>query len=417
MAPNHLDLAIPFYAALYLGITIAPIDTLLRVNELGDTFRIDVPKVIFCQNEKLSDVLAASEVLEEKPKVITFDKSDRVLSFADFLKNNGNDVSVEDFRASDFSPRSTLAILVTTSGTTGKPKSAAVTHKSFVMSMMYLWQISSTFPTPTRLPLIISPIQWLSAIVHFLGSPVFKYTRLQSTKTVTQEHAYFLINKYRPSYIISSPTMLTTLIKPGDREKCDFSCFETIFIGGGAVPNKLMEDVKILIPNVKVTNGYGMSEAVGMVLQAIGSVPGSCGKPYGPFQYKLVDPITGEDIYEPNKPGELRLQSEVLFAGYYNDPEATAAIFEDGWLKTGDIFYRDENWNFFFVDRLKLLLKYRNHQISPVEVEGVIRQHPSVLDVAVVGIPDPECGDLPVACVVPKPGHTIVPQQIKDLTR
>ncbi|KAG6439244.1 hypothetical protein O3G_MSEX000611 [Manduca sexta] len=98
MAPNHLDLAIPFYAALYLGITIAPIDTMLKVSELEDIFRIDVPNIIFCQNEKLSEVLVASKVLEKKPEIITFDKSDEVPTFADFLHKYGNDVSVEDFR-------------------------------------------------------------------------------------------------------------------------------------------------------------------------------------------------------------------------------------------------------------------------------------------------------------------------------
>ncbi|KAG6438702.1 hypothetical protein O3G_MSEX000158 [Manduca sexta] len=176
-----------------------------------------------------------------------------------------------------------------------------------------------------------------------------------------------MINKYRPSYIISSPTMLTTLIKPIDRDSCDFSCFETILVGGGAVPDNLIEDAKKCMPNVDIEQGYGMSEVTTLVFLNIGHAPGSCGKPHGLFQYKLVDPITGEEINVPNKPGELWIQSEVIFSGYYNDPKATAEIYEDGWLKSGDIFYRDENWNFFFVDRLKLLLKYKNHQVSPVD--------------------------------------------------
>ncbi|XP_037292736.1 luciferin 4-monooxygenase-like [Manduca sexta] len=417
MAPNHLDLAIPFYAALYLGITIAPIDRLLRVSELEDVFHVDNPKIIFCQNERLSDVLEASKNSVVKPEVITFDNGDQVLSFADFLESYGNDVSIEDFRASDFAPSTTIALLINTSGTTGKPKSAAVTHRSFAISMPCIWERFTTFPNPTKLVVILSPLQWLTAITIFLASAVLKFARLQSSLPVTQQHAYFLFNKYRPSFIISSPTMMTTLIKSDDRETCDFSCFETILIGGSAVSKTLIEEVKKLVPKADVFSAYGMSECTTMIFQHGNTPPGSCGMPSGSFQYRLVDPLTGEDIHEPNVPGELRLQSPVLFAGYFNNPEATAETMEDGWLKTGDLFYRDENWNFFFVDRLKQLLKYKSHQISPVEVEDVIRQHPSVLDVAVVGIPDPECGDLPVACVVPKPGHTIVPQQIKDLVK
>ncbi|XP_030030365.2 luciferin 4-monooxygenase [Manduca sexta] len=417
MAPSHLDLAIPIYAALYLGITIAPIDRLLKVSELQDIFHIDNPKAIFCQNERLADVLEASKILDVKPEVITFDKGDQVLNFADFLENYGNDVSVEDFRASDFAPSSTIIFLINTSGTTGKPKSAATTYRSYAISMPYLWERFTTFPTPTRLVVIVSPLQWMTAVFNFVGSAVFKFTRLQSSLPITQEHAYFLFNKYKPSYMILSPTMMTTLVTPGDREKCDFSCFETILIGGSAVSKNLIEEVKKITPKADVFAAYGMSESTTMIFQHGNTPAGSCGIPSGLFMYRLIDPLTGEDIHEPNVPGELRLQSPVLFSGYYNNPEATAATLEDGWLKTGDIFYPDENWNFFFVDRLKQLLKYKNHQISPVEVEGVIRQHPSVLDVAVVGIPDPECGDLPVACVVPKPGHTIVPQQIKDLVK
>ncbi|PZC73879.1 hypothetical protein B5X24_HaOG208709 [Helicoverpa armigera] len=104
--------------------------------------------------------------------------------------------------------------------------------------------------------------------------------------------------------------------------------------------------------------------------------------------------------------------------GYYNNPEATKeALTEDGWLRSGDILYRDEYWNLYFVERYKLLLKYRNHQVSPVEIETVITKHPGVFHVAVTGIPDKECGDLVVACVVPKPGCSPTAQEIKDLVK
>ncbi|VVC92584.1 unnamed protein product, partial [Leptidea sinapis] len=81
------------------------------------------------------------------------------------------------------------------------------------------------------------------------------------------------------------------------------------------------------------------------------------------------------------------------------------------------MFYRDENWNFFFCERLKLLLKYKSYQISPVELENVIRKHPAVLDVAVTGLPDPECGELPVACVVRRPGYDVNDNEIINLVQ
>ncbi|CAG9791544.1 unnamed protein product [Diatraea saccharalis] len=108
----------------------------------------------------------------------------------------------------------------------------------------------------------------------------------------------------------------------------------------------------------------------------------------------------------------------LILQEYYNNPKATEETFaEDRWFKTGDMFFRDENWNYFFVERIKLLLKYKSYQISPVEIEGVIRQHPGVLDVAVTGIPDEECGDLPVACVVRRSDQNITAQDIKDIVK
>ncbi|KPJ21196.1 Luciferin 4-monooxygenase [Papilio machaon] len=103
--------------------------------------------------------------------------------------------------------------------------------------------------------------------------------------------------------------------------------------------------------------------------------------------------------------------SETLDSGF------TEIYTEDGWIKSGDLLYRDENWNFFYVERLKMLLKYRNHHISPTEVESVIIKHPGVQDVAVTGIPDDECGDLVVACVVPQNNTTLTAQEIKDLVK
>ncbi|GBP35725.1 Luciferin 4-monooxygenase [Eumeta japonica] len=144
-------------------------------------------------------------------------------------------------------------------------------------------------------------------------------------------------------------------------------------------------------------------------------------------QRKLQDPFTGEEIVKPKVNGELQLRGPGVFKGYFNNAKATNETFtDDGWFRTGDLFFRDEDLNFYFVERFKLLLKYRNHQpsslfvnsqIAPLELENVIRSHPGVLDVAVAGVPDAECGDLPVACVVRRPGHRLTAQQVKDLVR
>ncbi|XP_052752027.1 luciferin 4-monooxygenase-like [Galleria mellonella] len=419
LGPNHINISIPFYAGLYLGIAVAPVDRTFGVRELQETFRADEPKIVFCQNEKAHDVDTALKGLNLDTKIITFDKGD-YCNFSDFLKQYGGESKVEDFEVANFDPSETISFLVSTSGTTGLPKAAVVTHKNVISSFPYIWSKFDTFPAPTRLAVVVSPLQWLTAIAMFLMSPIFRFTRLQTSLALTQQHTYHLINTYRPSFLLISPTFAATLFRPGDRDNCDFTCFDIILIGGSAVPQTLIDEIKSIIPETEVLNVYGLSElsGVGLIHHFGDNAPrGSSGQPLGHTQCRLVNQ-DNEDILEPNVPGELWVKSLGLFKGYYNNPVATAETFsEDGWFRTGDSFYRDDNWNFYFTERIKLLLKYRNNQISPLEVENVIRQHPGVFDVAVTGIPDRECGDIPVACVVPKPGVSVKAQEIKDLVK
>ncbi|CAH0696589.1 unnamed protein product [Spodoptera exigua] len=372
MGPNHIDFCVPHNAALYLGIMVACVDATLGVNELTQIFKTNQPTIIICQSEKTGDVDAALQMLKMDTKVVTFNEDNHYTTLSQLLK-------VDD---------------------------AAITNFKIEFSK---------FPTPTRMVIVTSPAQWLSAGFHYLFSPIMKYTRLQTSATVTPEHFGELVNKYKPTYILISPTLMTTMMS---KAKCDFNCFENIQVGGSAVTQEFLADLK-KITNAKIYILYGMSEVSGPTLQQDDSTPpGSYGRPIGGLELKLVDPKTNRVITEPHVPGELWYRGQSVFKGYYNNEEMTKeTLTEDGWLKSGDILYRDEAWNLFFVERYKLLLKYRNHQVSPSEVESVIMKHPGVFQAAVTGIPDRECGDLVVACVVPKPGCSPAAQEIKDLVK
>ncbi|XP_026313436.1 luciferin 4-monooxygenase-like [Hyposmocoma kahamanoa] len=422
MAPNHIDLCVPYYAALYLGIVVAPIDRTLTVKELQDTFAVDKPKLVFCQSERAADVVAAIDNLKLDTQIITFGDDSHGENFCSFnellLKHSEKDCDVNKFRATDFDPEETLAFLIATSGTLGLPKQIAISHRCIAITGPYSWIRFTKFPTPTRLTMVVSSLQWISAIWHFNFAPIIRYSRLQSSANITQEHVYEMINKYKPTLMLLSPTLMTTLIRPGDREKCDFSSFEEIGLGGSPASIQLLNEIKKLAPNAQAFNGYGMTEIASFAFCPTSNTLRSCGTPFGHFQYRLVNPETLEDIVDPNVKGELWIAGHALGKGYYGNPTATKEAFtDDGWYKTGDILYRDEHYNFFFAERLKLLLKYKSHQVSPTEVENVIRQNPGVSDVTVTGIPDPECGDLIVACVVRKPGYEVTAQEIKDLVK
>lgn len=200
--------------------------------------------------------------------------------------------------------------------------------------------------------------------------------------------------------------------------KVDLTCYEEIMLCGLPVPLNLIQEIKTLSPNTEVTNLFGMSELAGLGFFGDNPAPGSCGKQMSCYQYRLLDVDTQEEIHEPNVHGELWIKGPVPFLGCHNNTEATKELLtSDGWLKTGDIFYFDENWNYFFVERIRMQIKCFYYRMSPLEIEGVIRRHPGVLDVAVTSIPHNEWGELPVACVVPKPGAKPSAEEIKNLVK
>ncbi|CAD0204230.1 unnamed protein product [Chrysodeixis includens] len=418
MGSNNIDQAIPIYAALFEGYIISGIDRTLGVNELRDLFSANKPKLIFCQSEKVQDAKKALELAAGDGKVISYDSSPDAINFSDMMEKYGEDINEQDYKAADFDPEETAAFIIATSGSTGLPKSAILTHKNITLTTSFFGCFSTKFPRITKSGIVLSPIQWASAILHYLLAPIFQYTRIQSSKELTTDHIFELFNKYKPTFVLSSPPMMITLLQESETKECDFSNFDVILLGGSAVPDYVLPELRKRAPNTKSAIVYGMSEFGGIVLYPFDVPAGSCGKAAAHVEYKLVNVESGEEIKEPHKAGELWVKTPGGFKGYYNHPEDTAkAVTEDGWCKSGDLLYRDENWNFYFVERIKLLLKYRNHQISPVELEAVIHKLPGVLNVAVSGVPDPDCGELPVAFVVPRPGSGLTEKDVEDIVK
>ncbi|XP_013184243.2 luciferin 4-monooxygenase [Amyelois transitella] len=418
ISPNYSDLAAVFYAALYLGVVLAPVDMSLGVLELKSAFEVNKPKIVFCKSDKTREATEALTAAGQEPLIVTFDHGEQFMTYQNFIKKYSDNSPIEDFKPNDFDTEETISMFITTSGTTGLPKAAACSHKNYAIALPYLWSRFTNFPTPTRVAMVCTTLQWMTAMLNYLSSPIMRFTRLHTSEPLTLDHAYHVINTYKPTFCIMSPTLLASWINPATRDRCDFSSFEVIYTGGSAVHQELLEEAKKAMPETEICNVYGMSELSGSAFHCRYPSQGSCGTQIGCHQYRLVDVETQKEIYEPNVKGELWVKGPAVIKNYYNNPEATKAAFTaDRWFKTGDLFYRDEHWNFYFVERMKLLLKYKNYQISPVEVESVILQHPGVQDVIVVGTPELESGELPVAFVIRRAGSNVTAQEIKDMVK
>jgi len=162
---------------------------------------------------------------------------------------------------------------------------------------------------------------------------------------------------------------------------------------------------------VPVIQAYGMTEASPDThhspLERDRMRLESVGVPVADTEQRVVDLTDGQRVLGPGEVGEVVVRGPQVMRGYWNAPEETAAVLRDGWLHTGDIGYVDADGYLFIVDRKKEMIKYKSFSIAPADLEAVLVQHPDVADCAVIGVPDVECGELPKAFVVPRPGAAI----------
>lgn len=164
--------------------------------------------------------------------------------------------------------------------------------------------------------------------------------------------------------------------------------------------------------------GYGLTESTAGVFRAVGPEEsrriGSAGRLLSGCEAKVVDPSTDITLH-PCKPGELWVRGPTIMKGYIGEEEATSAILNpEGWLKTGDLCYIDNDGFLFVVDRLKELIKYKGYQVPPAELEHLLQKHSDIIEAAVIPYPDDEAGQVPMAFIVRQPNSTLCEAEIME---
>jgi acyl-CoA synthetase (AMP-forming)/AMP-acid ligase II len=280
-----------------------------------------------------------------------------------------------------------LALLPYSSGTTGLPKGVMLTHANLVASVR---QVGSRLRLSERDVLIgVAPFS------HIMGFAVTGLVPLCSGATLVTMprfdfgHLLELIARHRVTVLVVPPPVMGALAAAPAHN--DLSSVELVLSGGAPLSAARQEAVAARLPHAAVGQGYGLTEtSVGVAVgdRDTGSVPGSVGRVLPDTELRVVD-------------GELWVRGPQNTRGYLGRPDATAALIDhDGWLHTGDVGRVDADGNVWIVDRLKELIKVNGHQVAPAELEGLLATHPLVADAAVVGRPDPERGEIPVALVV-----------------
>jgi long-chain acyl-CoA synthetase len=196
------------------------------------------------------------------------------------------------------------------------------------------------------------------------------------------------------------PTLVGALAKAGDKAKAHLTSLEVVISGGAPLSNEIRAEWK-KVSEARLAEGYGLTEASPVVCCAalrVESKPMSIGQPLPATDIRFVDVDSGA-VVELGKPGELQVKGPQVMLGYYNDEQATKAVFVDGWLKTGDVGYVDSDGYVFLVDRIKDIIITSGFKIYPRTIEEALAEHPAVDETNVIGVPDGYRGEAPVAFV------------------
>ncbi|HEX3598166.1 MAG TPA: long-chain fatty acid--CoA ligase, partial [Polyangiaceae bacterium] len=309
------------------------------------------------------------------------------------------------------------AVILYTSGTTGRPKGAELTH----FNLFYNAEYSSTRllrMDANTVSLAVLPL------FHSFGQTVVHNGTIHAGGTLVllprfePKAAFELMQKHRVTLFAGVPTMYFALLHHPEAQAYDLSSLKRCVSGGSSMPVEVMRAFDERY-RVNVLEGYGLSETSPTASFNTLDRPkkaGSIGVPLVGVEMKLVDEA-GKDVLLPHVPGEICIKGHNVMKGYYKRPEANAEVLKNGWFSTGDVAHRDEDGYYFIVDRKKDMIIRGGFNVYPREIEEVLYAHPSVLEAAVIGVAHESHGEEVKAVVALKPGTRATAEEIISYCR
>jgi len=422
VVPNIPEFPIAFLGAAGVGVTLTTMNPSYRPEEIARQFEISQARYVLTIGLFLQNVKQACDIYGNIEKIIVLGMEDTpadCASFVDMLVGDDGSLYDQD-RSCD--PHREICVLPFSSGTTGPPKGVCLTHYNLVANAA---QASHPDVAYTNHAAETGEQEVTVAVLPFFHifamETIMIYGLRYGCKIVTLpkfEPEMFIkaLVTYKPTILHLVPPVMSFLAKSPTVKSDQLASVK--FVNGGAAPfgptliESFMEKVKA--HGTKFIEGYGLTEAspVALMQPKEGAIVGSCGYPLPNTMVKIIDMETGEAL-GPGKEGELCISGPQVMMGYYRNKKTTRKTIVDGWLKTGDVAKYGERKQFIIVDRLKELVKVKGFQVAPSELEDLLRGHPGVIDVAVVGVPDERAGELPRAYVIRK-NRNVMEQSIID---
>ena len=304
-----------------------------------------------------------------------------------------------------------LAALLVTSGTVGAPRAAMLTHGNLRSNLEQLQGHLGRHQEADDIVFGVLPFFHIFGLNVVLGLTLYTGARVVLIERFDPAAGIEAIGHHAITIVLGAPTVWAAWASfPGVPREA-FASVRLAASGAARLPVEVADTFEARF-GVRITEGYGLTEASPVVTTAGGSAapPGSIGTPLPGIDLRLVDE-GGEDVLDGDA-GELWIRGPNVFAGYWEDPEATEAALAGGWLHTGDVGIADEEGFLYLVDRKKDLIIVSGFNVFPAEVEEVLGQHPAVEAVAVVGVPHPYTGEAVTAYIVVRPGHDVEEDEV-----
>lgn len=394
LLPNSIEFVVTYYAVSSMGNTVIPLNTSLTSEELAYICADAGMETLVCHT---SHEPMLSRLLQKTPRiknviVVPSPTDPKLHSFAQWVSAPPQERGKEDIT---IEPEEIAAILYT-SGTTGKPKGAMLTHKNLAANARAAYETLACSHDDSflvALPLFHAFQATVGMLTPMLGGCKIVIAEFKPAGILE------LLEKEKLTFFLGVPSMYLLLTRHLQGEERPKKFFRLCISGGAALPVSVAQDFEKKF-KVPVHEGYGLTEAAPVcTVNPIHLPPkiGSIGLPIKGVQIRVVDE-SGSEIPR-NQVGELVVKGDNVMKGYYRLPEETAKTIRDGWLFTGDLARQDEEGFFYIVDRKKEMIIVAGENVYPREVEEVLFAHPEIAEAAVVGAPDELRGEVPTAFI------------------
>jgi long-chain acyl-CoA synthetase len=403
MLPNVPYFPIVYYGILRAGAVVVPMNVLLKGREVGFYLKDSGAKVLFAWGDFGEAAGAGADEAGAELIAVAPGAFEQLVMAAEPVQGVVDRAGDDD------------AVILYTSGTTGTPKGAQLTHDNLRRNA----EVSRGLHDTSADDVILGALP----LFHSFGQTCTLNAGIGAGATITllprfdPAKALEIIQRDKVTIFMGVPTMYGAMLHAPGREDADLSSLRLCVSGGASLPLELMREFEAAFDAV-ILEGYGLSETSPVASfnhSAENRKSGSIGTPIEGVEMKVVDADDNE--VPTGEVGEIVIKGHNVMKGYWGRDDATQEAIRDGWFHSGDMAKVDEDGYFFIVDRKKDMIIRGGYNVYPREVEEVLYEHPAVREAAVVGIPHPDWGEEVGAAVALKEGESVTAQELRDYVK